>query len=87
MSIVEKDVCEWSGSRSKSRRGGRRRSTDESYHKIGHCPGISDDTSHALVFSLPEPTEETPMGDILRGIMEDRDADPVEEVREIRRNV
>lgn len=45
---------------------------------MGHAPGDE--------LSLPEPSAEEGMGDILYGLAPDPDADPVEEVREIRRD-
>ena len=59
-------------------------SSEEPGFRIGHWHFDIEEGPEASC-DLPEPDEEKGMGDILEGIAEDPDADPVEEVREIRR--
>jgi hypothetical protein len=69
-----------------SRRHHRKNSGDiERPKKIGHLVGKSAEKKGEPL-NLPEPSEEMGVGDILKGLMEDPSADPVAEVRELRRS-
>lgn len=87
MSIGRMNKCEMSRSQSKHRHRSRHHSFEETHHKIGHFPGIPKTFNEEEILILPDPDEENRMGDILRGTIADPKADPVEEVRELRRDV
>lgn len=59
----------------------------ESPNPIGHIPKGRGSSRTSGSLDLPEPTDDAGMGDILRGVMSDPESDPVEEVRDIRRNL